>query len=389
MIAERTSMDLQDGMLENIEPVSSVSDYINRVQLLEKNWCDEKNSFLVFRGEAEEYSTPCIPTIYRDYSLNQIENYEINMFCAMRQNNISGNADYLHNAIDAQHDGFPSRLLDVSYNCLIALYFATTPYYVYPEDSLDNSDGLVYAFKYNEALSPEAQNTKEIYNAALEGNKNILNDAFFSYNHRLIDHCKQNKRIIAQQGAFILFTGDIPEPIPFHQLYGIRISKQGKAQIRRELQTLFGIYTGSVYPEVELMRDEIKRKCLRMNTIGVGLQSNTDATLEIYRSEYEYFADCLDYYVNNGKETGDLSRIIEKSVVNQKDRLLAYLARLQDIISTEELDSQIKNDANKAINIAKLKYSSIINNFIKDIPVDLGLKIDKSSELEYEEKKSE
>ncbi len=382
-------MELQDGLLEEIEPVSSVSDFIKAVQVLEKNWCDENNSFLVFRGEAEEYNTPCIPTIYRDYSLKQIENYEINMFCAMRQNDISGNTDYLHNAIDAQHDGFPSRLLDVSYNCLIALYFATTPYYVHPEDSLDGSDGFVYAFKYNEALSPEAQNTKEIYNVALEGNKNILNDAFFSYNHRLIDHCKQNKRIIAQQGAFILFTGDIPEPIPFHQLYGIRISKQGKAQIRKELQTLFGIYTGSVYPEVELMREEIKRKCLRMNTIGMGLRSNTDATLEIYRSEYEYYADCLDYYVNKGKDTGDLSRIIEKNVVNQKNRLLAYLTRLQDIVDTKGIDPQAQSDAENTIRIAKVKYSSIIKTFIKDIPVDLGMTIDKSSESEYKEDQNE
>lgn len=375
-------MELQDGLIEKIEPVSSVSEFIKAIQLLEKNWCDEKNSFLVFRGEAEKYSTPCIPTIYRDYSLKQIENYEINMFCAMRQNDISGNADYLHNAIDAQHDGFPSRLLDVSYNCLIALYFATTPYYVFSENSLDDVDGFVYAFKYEEALSPEAQNTKEIYNAALDGNKNILNDGFLAYNHRLIDHCKQNKRIIAQQGAFILFTGDVPEPIPFHQLYGIRILKQGKAQIRRELQTLFGIYTGSVYPEVELMREEIKRKCLRMNTIGIGLRSNTEAALDIYGNEYEYFADCLDYYVNNGKDTGNLSRIIEKSVVGHKDRLMAYLVRLQDIIDNEKIDSQAKNDAEHAAMRAKERYSSIIDNFINDIPVNLCLKIDKNDELD-------
>ena len=376
-------MELQDGLIEKIEPVASVSEFIKAVQVLEKNWCDEKNSFLVFRGEAEEYSTPCIPTIYRDYSLKQIENYEINMFCAMRQNDISDNNDYLHNAIDAQHDGFPSRLLDVSYNCLIALYFATTPYYIYSEDSLDNSDGFVYAFKYNEALSPEAQNTKEIYNAALEGNKNILNDAFFSYNHRLIDHCKQNKRIIAQQGAFILFTGDVPEPIPFHQLYGIRILKQGKAQIRRELQTLFGIYTGSVYPEVELMREEIKRKCLRMNTIGMGLRKNTEATLDIYRNEYEYFADCLDYYVNNGKDTGEFLRIIEKNVVNHRGRLWTYLVRLQEIVANEETDMLVKKDANNAISIAKVNYSRIINNLIKDMPANSGLKIENKVEPDY------
>ena len=55
--------------------------------------------------------------------------FEKSLFDAMRQNRLTGEKRYLDNAIDAQHGEFPSRLLDVSYNCLTALYFAVTPYY--------------------------------------------------------------------------------------------------------------------------------------------------------------------------------------------------------------------------------------------------------------------
>lgn len=47
----------------------------------------------------------------------------------MSANHLTDGKTYLEIAIDAQHGGFPSRLLDVTYNCIVALYFAITPYY--------------------------------------------------------------------------------------------------------------------------------------------------------------------------------------------------------------------------------------------------------------------
>ena len=88
-----------------------------------------KNSFCVFRGEPEIYPVPCNPFLFRSDALAKNRFFEKNLFGSMRQNQFTGERCYLDNAIDAQHGEFPSRLLDVSYNCLVALYFAVTPFY--------------------------------------------------------------------------------------------------------------------------------------------------------------------------------------------------------------------------------------------------------------------
>ncbi len=365
-------MKIKDEITSRLKTVDSVSSYIENLRILQKEWCDD-NWFMVYRGETEEYSTPCIPTIYRGFALKQKPSYEINMFMAMRQVDISESKDYLHNAIDAQHDGFPSRLLDVTYNSLIALYFAVTPYYYKEENSTDNKDGIVYVFKYKEAYSPEANNTKMIYENALGGKEFISNEHFLSYHHILIDHCKQNKRIIAQQGAFVLFTGESPIPIPYHQMCGIRISQKAKARIRNELRYMFGIYTGSVYPEVELMQEEIKARCLRFNTDNADLGRSTNAALEDLEEEYDYFADCCDYYISEGKTTeatGELVRIIEKTLVMHKTHLKEYWKRLvEEAAKNDDGDSSKKAIKPQAV---LAKYNRLLEKLKRELPSEVN-----------------
>ena len=365
-------MRICDEITSELRIVDSVSTYIKNLQKLQNEWCED-NWFMVYRGETVEYANPCIPTIYRGFALKQNENYEINMFMAMRQSNISESDDYLHNAIDAQHDGFPSRLLDVTYNSLVALYFAVTPYYYKDEASADDSDGIVYVIKYDEAYSPESSNTKEIYSEALKGSGLISNSHFLSYHHILIDHCKQNKRIIAQQGAFILFTGESPIPIPHYQMCGIRVSKDAKERIRNELRYMFGIYTGSVYPEVELMQEEIKERCMRINTYNADLGRTTKSVLKDLELEYDYFADCCDYYISTEQPISELVRIIEKNVVIHKFHLKAYLEKLYDYYrgkDTKENSGYIIDEIEideKRNNIIS-QYNVLLEHFVSELP---------------------
>ena len=44
--------------------------------------------------------------------------------------------------------------------------------------------------------------------------------------------------------------------------------------------------------------------------------------------------------------------------------------------------TKVKKDAKNAINVAKVKYARIISNFIKDMPVESGLRIDENEVLD-------
>ena len=116
----------KEKIMDSACNVSNISEYLNRVSVCIKNR-QQGDGIVVYRGEPEVYDQPCRPNIFRKDYLNENVFFEKNLFDTMRQNRLTGENRYLDNAIDAQHGEFPSRLLDVSYNCLVALYFAVTP----------------------------------------------------------------------------------------------------------------------------------------------------------------------------------------------------------------------------------------------------------------------
>ena len=59
-------------------PIKHTQDYIEQISNV-LDFKDTNRFIITYRGESKEYSTPCIPNIYRE--------------------------DYLENAISAQHDG--------------------------------------------------------------------------------------------------------------------------------------------------------------------------------------------------------------------------------------------------------------------------------------------
>ena len=127
------------------KPIENVSDYISKIKEYMESRKGENYSY-VYRGEPQIYTTSCRANIFRRGVMDGNPFFEKSLFDAMRQNRLTGEKRYLDNAIDAQHGEFPSRLLDVSYNCLTALYFAVTPYYRKDVDSLDHEDGMVFVF---------------------------------------------------------------------------------------------------------------------------------------------------------------------------------------------------------------------------------------------------
>lgn len=317
----------RDQNIFNIEkPIASVEEYIKRIDMLiEKNASKER--IFAFRGEPQKHSTFCQPNIFRKNVLSTNKFYEKSLFNTMRQNKLSNSNSYLENAIDAQHGEFPSRLLDVSYNCLDALYFAVTPYYHKDADSLDSKDGMVYVFYIDEIFSPSAQNTNDNYNAIINKDQSWFNGQFiFEKNHKFIDHTKINNRIIAQQGAFILFQGDSPEEIPAYMMNGIVIAHDAKAKIRRDLSRMFGINTGTIYPEIMNFADDLINKSKILITDEFSWENEINYVLKNLKKELSYY---FDYLISFGKENDSAEfyesvQYIEQTVNSYRTGLIKF-----------------------------------------------------------------
>ncbi|MCI8449106.1 MAG: FRG domain-containing protein [Eubacterium sp.] len=313
----------KEKIMDSACNVSNISEYLNRVSVCIKNR-QQGDGIVVYRGEPEVYDQPCRPNIFRKDYLNENVFFEKNLFDTMRQNRLTGENRYLDNAIDAQHGEFPSRLLDVSYNCLVALYFAVTPYYHYDEAYMDDQDGMVYLFFIDEIFSPSADNTNDNYKTIINRDKDwYLKNDLFRNNHKFIDHAKQNNRIIAQQGAFILFPGEEPESLPEYIYCGILIPKKVKAQIRQDLNLLFGIHTGSIYPEIINLVKELSSKSRRLNSEAFTCHNELWYALSRLKKELIYY---LDYVIEQkGRKRSDILSSTEHGIENDIEKILIHI----------------------------------------------------------------
>lgn len=203
-----------------------------------------------------------------------------------------------------QHFGLPTRLLDVSLNALIALYFAAD---LGPKGA--QSDGVVIAFavpeereKYFDSDSVSclahlanmtAEEKTEIYRIRESRTKGLSKarriaefnkEEVIKRLHQFIRSEKpyflpiinpvdlfkpyfvhpklSNARILAQTGAFIIYGIDPPKRIKFaHEIKETRfiVPKDRKKDIRASLETL-GINESSVFPEIDKAAARIRNR---------------------------------------------------------------------------------------------------------------------------------
>lgn len=353
------------------ERVHNISQFIQRVNEYMKAR-GQKDNTVVYRGEPDIYPEPCRPNIFRRGVMNGNRFFEKSLFDAMRQNRLTGEVRYLDNAIDAQHGEFPSRLLDVSYNCLTALYFAVTPYYHNREDSMDDKDGMVFLFFVDEIFSPSAKNTNDNYDAIINRDKEWHQKyILFEKNHKFIDHTKLNSRIIAQQGAFILFQGDEPESLPEYMSYGILIPGEAKSGIRRELKQLFGIHTGSIYPEIINLVDELSSKSRKLNTEEFSFKNELEYALRQLGKELDYYFD----YVVEKKESGEeeVIRILMhvEHVIDSYRK--AFLEVARDYYTEQDHEESLDGLKEGELQAIIEKYNGLIQEFADSIErYDIG-----------------
>lgn len=190
-----------------------------------------------FRGQAST-SWDLVPSLFRDEGRIHDEHKMLQMAGNMAWTELSDCRSDLEKLIKLQHYGLHTRLLDVTYNPLIALYFACQNV----TKNEDDNNGIVYCGYKDVADTKIAEviakyifnydtiniNQKELNNLCKEKSVNecLLEDI------HLLDPPLNNVRISKQNGAFII--------APLLSRKAIQpFQNAGNAYIRNELKTAF------------------------------------------------------------------------------------------------------------------------------------------------------
>lgn len=246
---------------------------------------------LMYRGQPNS-SFPICPSVFRNNALQK----EAQMAVELKRiapHEFASCSSQLECLIKMQHYGLPTRLLDVTFNPLVALYFACY------DEKEQKSDGIVYAFpdyiyshddpnvERNAALSTytgsSSKELKQHFNTKLrleDSNKKpiisslkkLFREKYYPFLPPL-----NNERIRRQQGGFFLFGLDVenqtnpfqkesfslipPSPLLSEDrlFHSIIVSAKYKQQILESLDAI-GINHAFLFPELEHQAAYIKKQ---------------------------------------------------------------------------------------------------------------------------------
>ena len=287
-------------------PITSINSFLEALRNLDKSDYYKREYF--FRGHANIKWEP-IPSIYRKEKWIKNEDLMIKDLISRCPNDFQDHKYTFQSLVKMQHYSLPTRLLDVTTNPLVALYFSCLSEKVKNENDVEiETDGEVIVFcafkdsiKYYDSdtvsvisniakrpkdfdLSETPKSEKEIkaFNATqkiqfllheirhekphfeAKINRDHLESVVFV--RPLLD----NPRIIKQEGAFILFGihNKKTKPAEISEVYYPRIKRQRlfipadkKKDILNELEVL-GISNGTIFPDIDNVAKFIKLKYL-------------------------------------------------------------------------------------------------------------------------------
>lgn len=273
--------------------ISSLSEYTDAITSIRNNIIEDgKSETLFFRGQSNK-SWDIRPSIFRD-GLISVEHKIIQTATARVPQEFRECTSAFEELTKLQHYGLPTRLLDITMNPLVALYFACLPTskikdiegnYVYP-------DGIVYICTgYEEhEKSYKAQILSEITKIGFDGNftlkdlrtrlgvnKDIDPESFIKLiqDTIFVMPSYSNSRLIRQSGAFLI-SGAINVMTNEHDLWNSKVSKSvknlnqevdkkhiiipqdSKEKLLDELD-FFNINESTLFPELEHQMSHIKK----------------------------------------------------------------------------------------------------------------------------------
>ena len=227
---------------------------------------------------------------------------------------------------------------------------------------------MVYIFYVDEIFSPSAVNTNDNYNAIINKDVSWFNgQAIFEKNHKFVDHTKINNRIIAQQGAFILFQGDDAEKIPHYMMNGFVIPAASKAKIREDLSVMFGINTGYIYPEIVNLATDITQKSKMLITEDFSWKNEMRYAIQNLEKELIYFSE---YMAIHDKDKDGISyyeavQLIETTINSYRTGIIKFCRDFYKSLN-EGKEKKRENDV-EAVTSFIDRFNIIVNNFRSDM----------------------
>lgn len=287
---------LFDADFCNIELITSVEEYAKfTFSLKEKN-----NNLLFYRGHSLlDYEL--VPGIKRNKSWYKNENVmyqELLVRCAQNFSHCQTHLEYL---VEMQHYGLPTRLLDITENPLVALYFACcrnkerlgevivlttgnehvrysksdTAALLAALPTLSHEEQMsLYSLCTNQVSEDEDEKYKRLA-GKLAGEVKSRNPAFEPrikkkdlVGYVFVTPIRSNQRIMKQDGSFII-CGLMSEHSDSNILDGLRccdadnkrliLLVKNKEKILKELDTL-SINRATLFPEIDYVAEYLKEK---------------------------------------------------------------------------------------------------------------------------------
>ncbi|PZX57597.1 FRG domain-containing protein [Algoriphagus ratkowskyi] len=210
-----------------------------------------------YRGQAEA-SWILDASIKRESNFLKYESEMYYDILSLKPEAFKGDHSVYDRLITMQHFGMPTRLLDVSRNPLIAIFFAC--------NNLERakSDGLIYAFKPDETVKLLHFEDKKL-NVLESFYKKEVTDSEFLKGISFLKGVAKNQRINNQSGDFI-FAGDgedVLEKLNDLPKKHIVIDSNAKKPLLEQLESM-NIHAGSVYPDLTNVSKYISEKYKRM-----------------------------------------------------------------------------------------------------------------------------
>lgn len=185
----------------------------------------------------------------KSVGLQQYEWWALSEFKAKKTPFHRENLNYFDLMILAQHHGLRTRLLDVTTNPLVGLYFACEN---------DEVDGQLICFKkqWSHLKVIKTGVNDEIPNLFANDIRGFLIFIRTVDKYTFIAPSHLSERIISQDGCFIMFQQPLLEILDTEDILKIDIPKEKKAIMRSELRKL-GFTKSKIYPGINSIASEI------------------------------------------------------------------------------------------------------------------------------------